>query len=761
MAVIIVEPGKQYVAAGVALTYDERGLRTGMLDTGTKLYGVSTSGKYGIVAAHGPGWHELVKNVDRTRLRVELTKLNQVNSDGTTTSFYEEDPPLIQTRVAVPPTVADGGAPKEAKVDTGETYFVVKNNRTLPTYSKPQQYGTKIQNNAIKGSGADGTRVTVYARWTDSTTGTVYGAVDSGYTQWIELYTRGQLNSNMAVVQKTQSAPGSNTQNQSNTAPAPKKANEPSGGGGNMPVVSDSGDVVDTNDDTYVSWEDAYAAANERFQNNDYGKTSAAIEAVAKMQHCIGLPPLITAAADPRYMSGSSSSGEPGNSFGRSYIEMFLMNNCTVNLKPIGVKYLPGLEKDKSSQFVSQIVAWAGGAQDDEPFTKKPESLQGQLWDTESKYSDYIETVNVLARTIAQLMGIGDRQFPGGKSTYNAMDYTYYNVQGQNSFFQDVSAGWSGNSGNGLFAQVGGALAGGASHLYQRGVTDIINDESYVHFYMSGDGFSSNDNISVTTKSTSIEGLFNNGLSELAADLQFLFGNSGALDTFADGIGDTVGGLLDATGLSSVQALNGIIRNGANYLKGARIVFPQQLDDCTYDRSLSCSCRFISPNGDPESQFLYCYLPLCYLWPYVLPQMLTDNMYRYPFMCKVDAPGIIHSDLAAVTNMRIQRGGPDGTNWGIDGRAFEIAVSFDVTPLYSKLMVTSSRHPILFMTNTALHEYLGSMVGVNFTGDSFEQKLQIAMNLLQGSVKDTLTSSQRGYIDSGVANLIRKVFNFG
>lgn len=135
-------------------------------------------------------------------------------------------------------------------------------------------------------------------------------------------------------------------------------------------------------------------------------------------------------------------------------------------------------------------------------------------------------------------------------------------------------------------------------------------------------------------------------------------------------------------------------------------------------------------------------------------------MYKYPFLCKVDAPGIMHSDLAAMTNLRVQRGGTDGTNWGIDGRAFEVDVSFDITPLYSKLMVTSSKHPILFMTNTALHEYLGSMVGVNFTGDNFEQKLQIAMSLLKGGITDTLTSSQRGYIDSGVANIIRKVMQF-
>jgi hypothetical protein len=203
-----------------------------------------------------------------------------------------------------------------------------------------------------------------------------------------------------------------------------------------------------------------------------------------------------------------------------------------------------------------------------------------------------------------------------------------------------------------------------------------------------------------------------------------------------------------------------IVRYGGNYLQGGRLVFPQMLDDCTYDRSYSGTCRFISASGDPEAIFLNCYLPLCYLLPYSLPQMLSDNMYRYPFLAKVNAKGLYHCDLAAITGMRIQRGGQDGTCWTADGLPFEVDVSFDVTPLYSKLMVTNSRHPILFLSNTALHEYLGAMCGISFEGNQLELKKDIIESLGVNAITDTIPSMLRGFYSSAVANWLRKLFNY-
>ena len=208
------------------------------------------------------------------------------------------------------------------------------------------------------------------------------------------------------------------------------------------------------------------------------------------------------------------------------------------------------------------------------------------------------------------------------------------------------------------------------------------------------------------------------------------------------------------------QTLGNLVQYGANYLKGGRLVFPQMLDDCTYDRSYTGSCRFVSPSGDPEAIFLNCYLPLAYILPYVLPQMLSDNMYKYPFLCRINAQGLFHCDLAAMTNLRIQRGGQDGTAWTADGLPFEIDVSFDITPLYSKLMVTSARHPVLFLSNSALQEYLGALCGVSFTGYQFELKLNILKSIMGNYLSDTIPSMLRGYYSTNVAEWLRRLFNF-
>jgi hypothetical protein len=346
---------------------------------------------------------------------------------------------------------------------------------------------------------------------------------------------------------------------------------------------------------------------------------------------------------------------------------------------------------------------------------------------------------------MAIYLGIGDKTYMNTSTKYRDMDYSWYKIQ----------TGTAASS-NGLF----GAVAESAVHGVSSVFSSVINDDTYLHFYMTADGTSVNENLSVSTKQSGLESLFNNNFSELAQEIQFLAGgDTGTGSTFQQAIEDATNSLSGVADSMSTTVAN-IVRYGGNYLQGGRLVFPQMLDDCTYDRSYSGTCRFISASGDPEAIFLNCYLPLCYLLPYSLPQMLSDNMYRYPFLAKVNAKGLYHCDLAAITGMRIQRGGQDGTCWTADGLPFEVDVSFDVTPLYSKLMVTNSRHPILFLSNTALHEYLGAMCGISFEGNQLELKKDIIESLGVNAITDTIPSMLRGFYSSAVANWLRKLFNY-
>ena len=555
------------------------------------------------------------------------------------------------------------------------------------------------------GTYVGGQTIMIYATYKDST-GLTWGAVNTDYTMWgILRYTSGQLTSSLTE---------------------------------NTPVEEDTSISSPSDDETMIDMQAVADQVARNASNNNFSDES--LEGLHNMQYVIGIPPHITRTADPQYMLNES----PSNNFGRAYTEMYMMGNTVFSIQPMKVKYLPGFTDEERGWFFSTIADRVGNLADDAGIENQ---LTGQLFEGQPDYNQYINTVNMLARVMAIYLGIGDRQFQGTGDTYRQMDYSWYKIRDNSHRTQ--------SNGSGVF----GIIESGVRWAADKLVTSAINDDTYIHFYMTADGTGMSESLSVSTKSSSLESLFNNNLSSLAQEIQFLTGGESSID-FANEVIDSVGtAAYDIAGNFSTTLQN-LVQYGANYLQGGRLVFPQMLDDCTYDRTYRGTCRFVSPSGDPEAIFLNCYLPLAYLMPYVMPQMLSDNMYKYPFLARINAKGLFHCDLAAITSLDIQRGGQDGTCWTADGLPFEVDVSFNVTPLYSKLMVTSARHPVLFLSNSALHEYLGAMCGVSFTGEQHMLKLNILETVLGNYLRDTIPSMLRGYYSTNVAEWLRRLFNF-
>lgn len=502
--------------------------------------------------------------------------------------------------------------------------------------------------------------------------------------------------------------------------------------------VNQNNVIIDASDDTYAD-----AKTVSRILRNASASMSVAdvqsLNELHRMQYVIGIPPKITETSDICYMTNMT----PKNNFGRCYTELFMMGNTVLSIQPCKVKYLPGMNQDQRDSFWTMVSSKTLG-QD----SGIQNELSGQLFEAQPDYADYINTVNLLARTMAIYLGIGDKTYMNTGKKYRHMDYSWYKLEKiKNPSYSEFSS---------ISKTVREALNG----MVDATIRSAINDDTYIHFYMTADGTSVDENMAVSTRQSGLESLFNNQLSELAQEIQFLGGGSTGI-SFDEAIKEAESGMLQNVAGSMGPTISNIIRYGGNYLKGGRLVFPQMLDDCSYDRSYRGSCRLVSPSGDPEAIFLNCYLPLCYLLPYVLPQMLSDNMYRYPFLARCNAKGLYHCDLAAITGLQIQRGGQDGTCWTADGLPFEIDVSFNITPLYSKLMVTNTRHPVLFMSNSALHEYLGAMCGLSFTGtDVWKMKAEIFATMFGNYMTDTVPSMLRGYYSSNVANWLRKLFTF-
>lgn len=563
-----------------------------------------------------------------------------------------------------------------------------------------------------------GQQIKIYATCRDDN-GNIWASPTAALDTWVQFKTvNGQLNSCFTT-----------DRNQRNTPASTKE-----------PVMTEAttanGNVSNARPTTYHDMETAKQQYSQA--QTDINSMNAAAADSAKglynMQFVIGIPPKITPTADIQYMKNAGSDANP---FGRCYTELFMAGNTVCSIQPCKVHYLPEFTPEDKESFWSQAFGISQTAGED-----NIDMLTGQLFEAQPDYSTYINSVNMLARAMSIYMNIGGEKYMGSGPPYKEMDYSYYRIR-------------NGFNHSGMWGQIGDAIRGVISAPF----APIMNDDTYMHFYATADGTSINENMSVSTRQTSLESLFNNNLAELAQEIQFLGG-----EDFLKGAGDFVQGLGSSISAASNTGLATMVSNlaqyGGNYLKGGRMVFPQMLDDCRYDRSYTCSSRFISPSGDPEAIFLNCYLPLCYLLPYVLPQMLSDNMYTFPHLARVNCSGMFHCDLAAITGLKIQRGGQDGTCWTADGLPFEVDVSFDITPLYSKLMVTGAQHPILFMKNSALHEYLGAMCGVSFLEPNLDTKLRVLTAMGMNAVTGAVPSMLRSIYSSDLANWARRLFAF-
>jgi hypothetical protein len=440
-----------------------------------------------------------------------------------------------------------------------------------------------------------------------------------------------------------------------------------------------------------------------------------------------GCPPQFNKWVDIQYETDDGLA--PG--VGRRIAESFFVNPSILSLCPGTVNYLPGFTSKEEDQFFNKIKAEAAGIAN---FESGP--LSGKLYEFKSAYVDYINTVNLMCRATSIYMGIGDINMPGSTIKLKHFDYGYW-----------TTPEGSTRTNSGVLP-----LLGSIYEEAKRVVSSLVTDNTYIHFFITHQGTSVNESIDTSTSSSDIENVFNSSnLHRMSRNLEFLFG--GPADSTLE---NTLNGIIDTAGSSS-DFIKQFGTAAKNYLtKGGRIIFPQMIDNVGYNKSLSAALKFVSPYGDKLSIFLRCYVPTIHLLALSLPKQLSSNMYTYPFLVRAFQPGYCNFDLAVISNLRITRGGNDNTSWTIDSLPTEVEVNFDITPLYTNLMSSSAAHPISFMQNTSLAEYLATMCGVDMKANNFWTKYDLAMMSLGRKVPDTITNLARSLTDSKLTNGIRK-----
>lgn len=484
-------------------------------------------------------------------------------------------------------------------------------------------------------------------------------------------------------------------------------------------VKSSSSSSSSSSKETGVSQENKDKAKNDTITGNSISDYVALYN---KYLHAYGCPPRFTDEVDPRYNSSS------GNKIGRAMAKTWFSEPSILSLCPGKVDYLPGFGKKKKANKLFSMIKNSLSDELASKIKSEKSDLNGQLYGFKSAYTEYMNVVNLLARTAADFIGVGnvDNIIEGSSIPLKNFDYGHYSdgkTKGKYGIFDEVSYG----------------------------LNTAVSDGSYIHFFVNySGGVNGTDNFSNASESSYLEDAFNGSeVSKMVRNLNFLFG------TNAEAAEQDISNIIkEAT--DSSQLLGSLASVGANYLKGGKLVFPQMLSTSTYSKSIQCELTFSSIYGDKRSIFKYVTLPAIHLLALATPKQISNNMYTYPFLVRAYQKGNINTDLAFISNLDLVRGGSDNTSWTVDGLATEITARFTITPLYSNMMVTSARNPLLFMHNTALMEYLGTMCGLDLKANNLDVKVKIAKNLIYNKVFDTPTVLARGITDSWLVNDIKK-----
>lgn len=507
----------------------------------------------------------------------------------------------------------------------------------------------------------------------------------------------------------------------SESTPAPS-VSIPAAYGYSEPATIDTTENYDTIDDAGKTIVDSTASVSE-YKTLFY-----------RFIRAFGCPPQFNLNVDIQYINDIT----PG--VGRAFANSMLSNPTILSLCPGSVNYLPGFSKQQKSAFYEKVLGITSG---DSALRSKILSdsdnniLNGKLYEFKQNRRDYMNVVNYLCRMMSILMGIGDENVPYGTQKLKNFDYDYW-LEPEKASATDSTS-----------------VFGDIKNAFNKLSSSAVGDNSYIHFFVTNQGTSVNENISTDTTASQLEETVNNSsLNSISRNLEFLFGGP-------------VGSITDSALENDLQSIfNGSENDGfiksfmgltKNYFKGGRLVFPQMVDGVNYSKSMSCNLKFTSLYGDKLSIFLRCMVPIMHLLALALPKQLSQNMYTYPFIVRAFQKGLFNSDLAIITNMNITKGGPDNTSWTVHGIPTEYEVTFDITPLYSQLMVSSTAKPFLALQNTALVEYLGTLCGVDLKMNNLNAKIDIAKSAIQNKFTDIPANEFRGITDS-LSNALSKIF---
>ena len=457
-----------------------------------------------------------------------------------------------------------------------------------------------------------------------------------------------------------------------------------------------------------------------------------------KYSYALGSPPKYNKDIDVRYTENITSGT------GRVVNKTILSNPAILSICPGKVKMFPNLfGTEQSSAFTAIKEAASGNSKLLEKITDQdPGRFSGRLYRFTADTAEYAKYLNALCRAVALMLGIGDELMPNTTTKLKNFDYAYWTVR--KSYSPDAAA--SSDSDKSIFR----AFWDGLVKVGHKIESAAMDDTTYINFFLNGNETTISESMTTSVSEGPLSGLMSE-ISSIGAKLNY-FTNSGFDSSDSDVI-DAINSVFGTEG----GVVDGLMTLASNFMKGGRMVLPKMVEGSQYDRTISCSMRFVSPYGHKYAVFLNCLVPLCHIIAMAFPRQLSDNMYQYPFLVKCAQIGNFTCDLGVINNVTITRGGQDETSWTIDTLSTEWDVQIEIVPLVNELMITSSSHPVLFCQNEMLLSYLSNFCGFDMLANNLETKVEMMTRFIDNRILD-IPHSIDNKISDTLYNTLHKYF---
>ena len=496
--------------------------------------------------------------------------------------------------------------------------------------------------------------------------------------------------------------------------------------------------IADSDGDEIVIG-DLYEGSNDPI--NQVDSSSYVIQPILRSY---GLPPQWTRYVDPRVLTCKFTGGYNAVAgLGRRFLAVTVANPTIVEIAPGYIHYCDGfLNRDELADGFSEFTESGDtstlsdllSGNDGTFFTIKPAFVKNSGGGKINGYSGYLDVLLQIASIYMsrrQVIGgndttysrdgirielgeLKDRPVPGFGNAYKKFEWEYY----------DKSSGWINLFGSsGITVATNGTTSDDAT---SGGITDGFD---YIRFFASGQTRSSDQFDTSITESMIGQAL--NSASSAVKDVAFIIqgligdpSNSGLVDDYKN----EMKGAASSVTYNGSDIMGGLINGILAISEGGKVVFPQIIDDCTYGKTMTVECTFPAVYGDAEANYLNCMVPFMHILAFCLPHQVKTSldMYTYPFLVRAFSKGLFDCPMGVITNFSVERGGNDNELWTFDSNASEITVSFAITPLVSKLVITSIEDgPGWIMKNGGMREFIGAICGIDLRKNQIDMGIEL------------------------------------